>query len=247
MEGSQSTYRGFSPCVPGTDKFPIALKALTCSPHIRDLNAFGSSWRTLQRFGRIIFSLSGQVAAASKCIESSVAFFFQALYWITLSIKSSYFYAEPLPWPVFRNLYVYTEKILLCSKGASVAVLWNFVEKKENLILLVLVLLFWGLVYFLVVLGVSFGIQTGDITSVRASQASQHHTEPTLQIMWGTEMENNKMKLWVTAEPKDRRQASLVPSALSLPLENMTVPCDLGERSTSFAFSSSNLGGRQRC
>lgn len=131
-----------------------------------------------------------------------------------------------------------------CFSGSSM----KFCEKKkENLILLVLVLLFWGLVYFLGVLGVSFGIQTGDITSVRASQASQHHTEPTLQIMWGMEMENNKMKLWVTAEPKDRRQASLVPSALSLPLENMTVPCDLGERSTSFAFSSSNLGGRQRC
>lgn len=207
-------------------------------------------WQLLKNTSEIWKNHIFTVRPGSSSIQVHWEFccvFFQALYWITLSIKSSYFYAEPLPWPVFRNLYVYTEKILLCSKGASVAVVWNFVEKKENLILLVLVLLFWGLVYFLVVLGVSFGIQTGDITSVRASQASQHHTEPTLQIMWGMEMENNKMKLWVTAEPKDRRQASLVPSALSLPLENMTVPCDLGERSTSFAFSSSNLGGRQRC
>lgn len=161
-------------------------------------------WQLLKNTSEIWKNHIFTVSPGSSSIQVHWEFccvFFQALYWITLSIKSSYFYAEFLPWPVFRNLYVYTEKNLLCSKGASVAVLWNFVGKKENLIVLVLVLLFWGLVYFLVVLGVSFGIQTGDITSVRASQASQHHTEPTLQLMWGTEMENNKMKLWVTAEP----------------------------------------------
>lgn len=87
-----------------------------------------------------------------------------------------------------HDLYFATCMYILKKISCAQKVLqWQFYEilwgKKENLIVLVLVLLFWGLVYFLVVLGVSFGIQTGDITSVRASQASQHHTEPTLQLM----------------------------------------------------------------
>lgn len=122
-------------------------------------------------------------------------------------------------------------RIILHSKGILVKAPWNSVQ---NLITFLLGFWFgsvWEVVCYLVVLGANFGVHNRDVTSVRASQASQYLTKLTPQIMWSTEVENNEIKLSerVTGEPKDRSWASLVFSAVPLPLENTTFSCDLYE------------------
>lgn len=92
-------------------------------------------WQLLKNTSEIWKNHIFTVSPGSSSIQVHWEFccvFFQALYWITLSIKSSYFYAESLPWPVFRNLYVYTEKKSLvlrrCFSGSSM----KFCGKKRK-------------------------------------------------------------------------------------------------------------------
>lgn len=129
VERPQSTHKAFRPHISGTDKSPTAPKAPRHSPHIRDIKVFGNS---LGNISRIWANHILTVSSGSSSIQVLWEFwgsFFQALYWITLSIKSSYFYAELLQWPVFHNLHIYTEKnIILYSKGVSVKAPWNSVQ-----------------------------------------------------------------------------------------------------------------------
>lgn len=149
LKGTQSTHKVFSPCIPDTDKSPIALRAPTRSPHFRDWNAFGNSLRnTWGIWENHILAVS--LGSSSIQVLGEFWGFLSKLYTGLCYLLKAAIFTLSCCHDLYFTTYTYTWRyIILHIEGVSVKAPWNSVQ---NLITFLLVSWFssiWEVLLFL--------------------------------------------------------------------------------------------------
>lgn len=174
LERPQRTHNVFSPHISGTDKSPIAPKAPRCSPHIRDINAFGNS---LGKISRIWANRILTVSSGSSSIQVLWEFwgsFFSKLYaGLRYLLKAAIFmlnccndlYFTTCTYTLKKTLSC-TQKVfqwklheILCKISLPSCLGFHFVSV-------------WGGVYFLVAPGANL------VFAIEMWLLSEHHRPP---------------------------------------------------------------------